>query len=255
MAATTLTVYGLIGYPLSHSFSKKYFSQKFEKEGIADATYELFPLENIEELPPLIARYAHLRGLNVTIPYKQAVFPFLDAIDPEAEAVGAVNIIKVQDGKLTGYNSDVYGFELSLLQLLRERNAQAKGLRALVLGTGGAAKAVVYVLKKLGIAYWLVSRNRKRGDLAYEDVTPAILGDHRLLINTTPLGMAPDLNTCPDLPYEALTDQHLLYDLVYNPEETLFLRKGAEQNAATIKGLQMLYLQAERSWKIWNHVR
>jgi len=252
MAGTTLNVFGLIGYPLSHSFSKKYFSQKFEKEGITDATYELFSLGQIEELPPLIARYANLKGLNVTIPYKQAVFPFLNEIDAEAEAVGAVNTIKIRDGRLTGYNSDVYGFEKSLLELLQERQANPKELRALVLGTGGAAKAVVFVLKKLGIAYWLVSRNRQRGDLAYEDVSAEILNDHHLLINTTPLGMAPNLDTCPALPYEALTAQHLLYDLVYNPEETRFLRKGKQQNAATRNGLQMLYLQAERSWEIWN---
>lgn len=249
---TRLYLYGLIGYPLSHSFSKKYFTQKFEQEGIENSVYELFPLEQVEELPPLLARYPNLRGLNVTIPYKQAVFPYLDALDAEAEAVGAVNTIKVEQGRCTGYNSDVYGFEVSLLELIQQNNQSLQGLRALVLGTGGAAKAVVYVLKKLGIPYWTVSRTRQQGDLVYEDVDERLLRDHHLLINTTPVGMSPNVTHCPPLLYDKLTPQHLIYDLVYNPEQTLFMKKAAEQGAATLNGLRMLYLQAEKSWEIWN---
>lgn len=243
-------LYGLIGYPLSHSFSKRYFSEKFEREDLADRKYELFPIASVEELPALIADHPVLRGLNVTIPYKERVIPFLDDVRSEAAAVGAVNTIAVRENGLIGYNTDVYGFETSLRRFLQEHHAQPA--EALVLGTGGAAKAVCYVLDKLSLPFLQVSRNAERGDLTYEDIDEKIIRQHELIINTTPLGMAPDIETFPILPYEYLTSRHLLYDLVYNPERTAFLTKGARRGCPVKNGLEMLHLQAERSWAIWN---
>jgi shikimate dehydrogenase len=243
-------LYGLIGFPLSHSFSKKYFKEKFEKEGIADSFYELFPLQSIEEFPDLIAQHPNLKGLNVTIPYKQAVMPFLDEIDKEAEAVGAVNTIRIKDGKLKGFNTDVYGFEHSLHDFLQDAQKPVK--KALILGTGGAAKAIAYVLKKMEIDFLLVSRSVEKGDIDYKSIDGKILSNHLLIVNTTPLGMYPSIDTFPDISYHYLTEAHYLYDLVYNPEITSFMSKGAAKGAKSHNGLRMLYLQAEKAWEIWN---
>lgn len=240
------SVYGLIGYPLSHSFSPGYFKEKFAKAEI-DAVYRLFPLANIKELPKLLAEHSSLSGLNVTIPYKEQVIPFLDDIDNAAKTIAAVNCIKISNGKLKGYNTDVIGFEQSLAPLLQPQHT-----KALVLGTGGAAKAVAYVLDKLNIDYKLVSSSGKIGTVAYEDISAATVDEHTLIINTTPLGMHPNIDACPDIPYSALGETHLLYDLIYNPEETTFLKRGTAQGATTKNGYEMLVLQAEASWDIWN---
>ncbi len=243
--------YGLIGYPLSHSFSKRYFTEKFDREGVGDAEYENYPLESIGELPELVRAEPVLAGLNVTIPYKEKVIPFLDSLAGDATAVGAVNTIRISRSggiRLTGYNTDVWGFETTLRPLLKPWHTFA-----LVLGTGGAAKAVGYVLKKLGMEVWFVSRH-PRGDRAirYNELTGLMLQKIKLIVNTTPLGMAPHTDTCPDIPYGYLTSEHLLYDLVYNPEETLFMKLGKERKATVVNGMQMLVQQAERSWQIWN---
>jgi shikimate dehydrogenase len=240
-------LYGLIGFPLSHSFSKGYFAEKFKKENIHESFYEVFPIPTIALFPDLVERCKNLKGLNVTIPYKEQVMSYLDAVDPEAQAIGAVNTIKFENGKMTGYNSDVWGFEKSLLPMLHPDH-----LHALILGTGGASKAVAYVLNKLGITYHFVSRGLTENTIAYEALTPETIRHTKLIINTSPVGMYPNVDTCPDIPYEYIGDHHLLYDLIYNPEETLFLRKGKERGAATKNGLEMLALQAERSWQIWN---
>lgn len=237
---------GLIGYPLSHSFSKAYFTEKFEKENIDEHEYQLFPLATISEVKALLTK-ENLKGLNVTIPYKQQVIPFLDELDEEAAKVGAVNTIKIVDGKTKGFNTDIYGFEYSLQPLLKSHHK-----KALILGTGGAAKAVAYVLEKLNIAYIFVSRKPTEKQLAYSDIDEVILKEHTILINTTPLGMYPKIDACPTLPYQQLTDQHILYDLVYNPAETLFMTKGKAQKAVVKNGLDMLHLQAEKAWGIWN---
>lgn len=238
--------FGLIGYPLTHSFSKGYFTEKFKNEGITDAIYETFPLQNIEDFVELYVREKDLIGLNVTIPYKEKIIPFLDALSDEAQQIGAVNTIKFKDGKKIGYNSDVVGFENSLLPHLKSYHQ-----KALILGTGGAAKAVAYVLDKLGIPFISVSRIQSEKTISYENITPAILQSHLIVINTTPLGMSPKLETFPNLPYDQLTEKHLLYDLVYNPEKTIFLEKGEEKGATIVNGLAMLHGQAERSWAIW----
>ncbi len=244
-------LFGLIGYPLSHSFSKKYFNEKFVREGM-DSThyYELFPIEKMDVFPQLLKDNPQLVGLNVTIPYKQQVTSFLDDISEEARAMGAVNTIVVKNGRTIGYNTDVFGFEVSLFNKLEE--AEIDPSAALILGTGGAAKAVAYVLQKRNIPFYFVSRNaRKRNILGYGDLTQKIIEDHPLIINTTPLGMYPKIDTLPDIPYQFLGENHLLFDLVYNPEETAFLKRGIEQNASTLNGLEMLHLQAEKAWSIW----
>ncbi len=247
-----MKLYGLIGYPLSHSFSKRHFSTKFEVEQIKGATYELFPLEQIEDFPTLIQTQSELTGLNVTIPYKQAIFPYLDEVEEEAAAVGAVNTIKFEAGKLIGYNTDVFGFERSLRKLLDKSEEELSSLNALILGTGGAAKAVVYVLNKLDINHKLVSRSESKGDLIYAALDEGIVKSHQLIINTTPLGTFPNVDAAPDLPYDCIGEQHYCYDLVYNPAISLFLKQASEQGAKTMNGLEMLYLQAEKSWSIWN---
>ena len=242
---------GLIGYPLSHSFSKKYFADKFDEEKIAGYNYELFPIPTIEELPKLVAKYPNFLGLNITIPYKQEALPYLDAISEEAQKVGAVNTIKFTNGKLTGYNTDVYGFEISLRKLLATATIPLNQMRGLVLGTGGASKAVMYVLDKLQIKGQLVSRSKKKGQITYKDIDADCMKKHQLIVNTTPLGMSPNIDTAPDLPYHHLSDQHFLYDLVYNPEVTKFLQMGLNNNSKIRNGLEMLHLQAEKSWSIW----
>lgn len=240
-------LYGLIGYPLSHTFSPTYFNEKFFREGIHNAEYRAFPLEHISDFCALLEAHPNLKGLNVTIPHKQAVMDYLDEIDEEAAAIGAVNTITIsKNGKTKGYNTDIYGFEKSLQPFLKKHHK-----KALILGTGGAAKAVDFVLKKLKIETVWVSRTPKSGQLSYADVTEQVMSTHHLIVNTTPVGMHPDIYKFPDLPYAFVTDKHLFYDLVYNPEKTIFLIKGKREGAAFKSGLEMLYLQAERAWEIW----
>lgn len=239
--------FGLIGYPLSHSFSKKYFTDKFENEHISNCQYDNYPLKEINEFSDLVANTS-LVGLNVTIPYKQAVIPFLNDLDAEAEAIGAVNTIQIRNKKLKGFNTDVYGFIESLMPFILERNH----LKALILGTGGASKAVTFGLKKLHIPYMYVSRHSRDNGMTYDALTIDLIKEHHLIINTTPLGMFPNVGTAPSIPYDGIGEEHILYDLVYNPEETLFLVKGKERGAQTKNGLEMLHLQAEKAWEIWN---
>ncbi len=240
--------YGLIGYPLTHSFSQKYFTEKFEREGRPDCSYTNFSLPDIGELPGVLSD-AGLCGLNVTIPYKEKVIPFLHNCSAVVTEIGACNCIKIEGSRLTGYNTDVVGFEQSLVKKLGDHHREA-----LVLGTGGAAKAEEYVLRKLGIGYRLVTRRPRpdTGDMGYEQVDAAMLGVFTLIVNTTPLGMYPEVSDCPPLPYEALTARHYLFDLIYNPARTLFLQKGEERGAVVENGYEMLLLQAEESWRIWN---
>ena len=238
----------MIGYPLSHSFSQHYFTEKFRREGISDCVYENFPLASIKELG-VVLEDPELCGLNVTIPYKKDVLSFLDVRSEVVTAIGACNCIKIEDGRRTGYNTDVVGFEQSLVKQLGEHHRQA-----LVLGTGGASKAVEWVLGKLGIAYRMVTRSPRAGgtDLGYEQVNASLLGEYTLIVNTTPLGMYPRTGEYPPLPYEALTSRHYLFDLIYNPARTLFLRMGDEKGAVVENGHEMLVLQAEESWRIWS---
>ena len=247
-----MTTYGLIGYPLGHSFSRKFFTEKFEKEGI-DAQYLNFEIPSIEEFPEVIKNHPELRGLNVTIPYKQQVMQYLDDISEEAKAIGAVNVVKCQlstvncQPHLTGYNSDVIGFVESIKPLLQPHHK-----KALILGTGGASKAIRYGLeKKLGLETLFVSRSAREGMITYEEVTAEVLKEYEVIVNCSPVGMFPHVDECPALPYEAMNENILLYDLVYNPLETLFMKKGAAQGATVKNGLEMLHLQAIASWKFW----
>ncbi len=240
--------YGLIGFPLSHSFSQKYFTDKFQAESIPDCRYELFELNAINQFPDLIRSRPQLAGLNVTIPYKQAIIPFLDELEPVTASIGAVNVIKFENNKLKGFNSDYQGF----MQSLQQFYPCDPGSQALILGAGGAAKAVTAALDFLGIAYKLVSRKATAAQLSYEQLTPELLQTYSLIINTTPLGTYPQVQTVPPIPYEALSNQHYLYDLVYNPAETIFLNRGKEAGAKIKNGYEMLVLQAEVAWQIWN---
>ncbi|UKT63679.1 shikimate dehydrogenase family protein [Pedobacter mucosus] len=246
-----MKTYGLIGYPLSHSFSKKYFTEKFLAEGIVDHQYELFSIENINSLPDLLSQDPSLSGLNVTIPHKVSVLPFLDEIDVAAETIGAVNCISIRyfEGEtyLKGYNTDAFGFEESLKPLLKPQHQ-----KALVFGDGGAAKAVKYTLDKLNIEYLVVVRKKVAGTILYSELTPEVLTAHKLLINTTPLGMSPNFDTYPEIDYQYIGKDHLAYDLVYNPLKTSFLEKTEAQGAETKNGLEMLHKQAEKAWSIWN---
>ncbi|HXB94526.1 MAG TPA: shikimate dehydrogenase [Puia sp.] len=240
--------FGLIGYPLSHSFSQQYFTEKFRREGISDCSYSNLPIQTISEVEGIFED-PELCGLNITIPYKQDVLSFLDDRSAVVEAIGACNCIRIEGGRRTGYNTDVVGFEQSLVRQLGEHHR-----RALVLGTGGASKAVEWVLERLGIGYRRVTRRPRAGsdDLNYEQVDAGVVAAHTLIVNTTPLGMYPHTSECPPLPYEALTPRHYLFDLIYNPARTLFLRKGEERGAVVENGHDMLLLQAEESWRIWN---
>ena len=276
-----MNTYGLIGYPLGHSFSRKFFTEKFEKEGI-DAQYLNFEIPSIEEFPDIIKNNPKLRGLNVTIPYKQQVMQYLDEISEEAKAIGAVNVVRIERpspqpspimgretmrnagnkpdglpikgdmseglrGSLIGYNSDVIGFVESIRPLLKAHHK-----KALILGTGGASKAIRYGLeKKLGMKTLFVSRSAREGMITYEEVTAEVLKEYEVIVNCSPVGMYPHVDECPALPYEAMNENNLLYDLVYNPLETLFMKKGAEQGATVKNGLEMLHLQAIASWKFW----
>ncbi len=243
--------FGLIGYPLSHSFSKKYFTEKFEKEGIQNAQYELYPLSTIEEFPQLLKDNPELVGLNVTIPYKEQIIPFLDEIDEKAKAIGAVNTIKIIDGKLKGFNTDYHGFNDSLIKFFGSRPLPEK---AIILGTGGASKAVITALEVLNIECQIVSRSPLKGQINYSDlVQNSTLSTHHLVINTTPLGTFPETEKLPDITYEQLTPDHSLYDLVYNPLITAFMQKGIDANCWVKNGLEMLHGQAEKAWEIWNN--
>lgn len=243
---TKIQTYGLIGKKLDHSFSPDYFKKKFQRENLSDCSYELFPLVEIQDFLSLI-KSRELAGLNVTIPYKQAIIPFLDDLSEEAQAIQAVNCIAFEGAKLKGYNTDVIGFEQSLKPLLNEQVRQG----ALVLGTGGASKAVAYVLQKLNIAYSFVSRNPSSGELSYEQAEARLL-DFPLIINTTPLGTYPNIDGCPLKTMQGIGQGHLIYDLVYNPTATALLRNASALGARTKNGMEMLEIQAEESWKIWH---
>lgn len=242
--------YGLIGYPLGHSFSIGFHNQRFADEGI-NAKYVNFEIPSIDDLPEVLGSNPELKGLNVTIPYKQKVMAFLDYISPEARAIGAVNVIRVvhkgDNITLRGYNSDVIGFKQSIEPMLESYHK-----KALVLGTGGASRAVAYGLKTLGLESVFVSRYERPGTIQYESITPEVVREYNVIVNCTPLGMYPNTEECPQLPYEALDEHNILYDLIYNPDETLFMKRGAEHGANVKNGLEMLLLQAFASWEFWN---
>lgn len=244
-----MRLYGLIGFPLTHSFSKQYFDAKFSSECIRDCSFENFPLKNIEELKQLLADHPQLRGFAVTIPYKKKVIRFLDEGSEAVKQMVACNCVKIHNGRLKGYNTDVTGFEKSFT-----RQLQPHHLKALILGTGGAADAVAYVLRKLGIEYLFVSRSKETRPMtiSYKALSAALLEDHTIIINCTPAGTYPAVDEFPQIPYQHLDDRHYLFDLVYNPAQTVFLHKGAEQGAVTCNGYEMLVIQAEENWKIWN---
>lgn len=242
-----MRLFGLIGFPLSHSFSKKYFTDKFEKEGIHQCVYETFPIPVLNDIHKIIS-LPGIAGLNVTIPYKEQVISFLHYTSEIVQKINACNCIKIVDGKLYGYNTDVAGFENSFSKKLNT----ALHKKALILGTGGSAKAVKYVLEKTGIEFISVSRKPAAGNLSYEQVTEEVIRTHQLIINTTPLGLFPNIMEAPAIPYQFLTKDHFLFDLIYNPGKTLFLKNGEEQGALVQNGYEMLVQQAEESWKIWN---
>ena len=242
--------YGLIGYPLGHSFSISYFNQKFADEGL-DAVYEKFVIPTIDALTEVVESNPNLRGLNVTIPYKEKVMPFLDMVSPEARAIGAVNVIKVEhEGNntiLKGYNSDVIGFTRSIEPMIEKYHK-----KALILGTGGASKAIQYGLKSLGLETVFVSRYDRPNTIQYKEITPEIVEEYNVIVNCTPCGMYPHTEECPELPYEAMNSRTILYDLIYNPNETLFMKNGEKYGATTKNGLEMLLLQAFASWDFWH---
>ena len=247
--------YGLIGYPLGHSFSKDYFNKKFSSENI-DAEYINFEIKNVDELKFVLRENPDLFGLNVTLPHKMNVMPLLDSITDNARNIGAVNVIKFIRGKsgkllLEGHNSDITGFKQSIEPMLNDAHH-----KALILGTGGASKAIYHGLKQLGLDCLFVSRTQENEYcITYDEISPEILNNHTVIVNTTPLGMFPNTNNCPDIPYENLTTRHILYDLIYNPDESLFMRKGKLYGAEIKNGLEMLLLQAFISWEIWNTVK
>lgn len=244
------TTYGLLGYPLKHSFSKSFFNEKFGNEHI-DAEYLNFELPTIDQFPDVVSSYPSLKGLNVTIPYKELVIPFLNELSDEARAIGAVNVIRVEHRHdevwLKGFNSDIIGFTRSIEPLLKPLHR-----KALILGTGGASKAIRYGLEKAGLEVLFVSRSKRSGMLTYEQITEETVREYPVIVNCTPCGMYPHTEECPQLPYGALNEENLLYDLIYNPEETLFLHKGRLAGAATKNGLEMLILQARASWDFWH---
>ncbi|GAA4023145.1 shikimate dehydrogenase [Flavobacterium cheonhonense] len=240
--------FGLIGKNIAYSFSKKYFTEKFASGHLEDCIYDNFDIQSIEAFPQLITNNPQLKGLNVTIPYKEAVIPYLDQLSDKAAKVGAVNVIRfTKKGNLKGYNSDYYGFMKSLEPLLQPHHQ-----KALILGTGGAAKAVAFALKQLGILYTFVSREEKEGVIDYERINATTFDNYHIIINCTPLGTSPNTEAFPPIPFEFFTHKHIAFDLIYNPEETLFLKKAKQQGAITKNGYEMLVLQAEKAWKIWN---
>lgn len=240
--------FGLIGKNISYSFSKKYFKDKFEKEEFTDCSYENFDLQTIAQFPKLIRENPTLRGLNVTIPYKEKIIPFLDKLNKKAIKIGAVNCIKItKNGKLKGYNTDYFGFKKSLEPLLQPHHQ-----KALILGTGGASKAVAFALEELGILYTFVSRSKKEDALDYKYINATTFDNYQLIINCTPLGTHPNVEEFPPIPYDFFTEEHIAFDLIYNPEETEFLKRAKAKNSVTKNGYEMLVLQAEKGWKIWN---
>lgn len=239
--------FGLVGYPLGHSFSKKYFTEKFRELALSDHSYDLFELEKIDHFPE-IWNDKDLEGVNVTVPHKEAVKVYLDDFDSSAEKVGAVNVVKRTGDRLIGYNSDYSGFRESLESFLQGDAPQ----KSLILGTGGSSKAIKAVLSDLGIEPLFVSRSPAHGQKSYDQLDKQILKEHQLIVNTTPLGMHPKVDTCPSIPYEFLDSQHYLVDLVYNPDQTMFMKNGQLHGARTKNGLEMLHLQADKSWEIWN---
>ena len=242
-------LFALIGFPLAHSFSERYFTNKFKEEGIDDAIFKSFSFENIHYITTLIEAHPNFKGFAITIPHKKVILPFLNATTNDVKTMGACNCVRIDNGKLTGYNTDVVGFEKSFIKKLLPHHT-----KALILGSGGAAAAVEFVLKKLNIDYQFVTRNKSTDtdNLTYNELTPEIIEEHTVIINTTPLGTFPKVDAAADVPYHLLTPKHYLFDLVYNPAETKFLRLGKEQGAATENGYEMLELQAEENWKIWN---
>ena len=248
MANSNIEKYGLIGKNISYSFSKQYFTDKFEQENLPNFSYENFDISDINQLQSIVAETLYLKGLNVTIPYKESVFPFLDKIDKKALAIGAVNTIKItKKQKLKGYNTDYYGFKKAIKLYLKPHHK-----KALILGTGGASKAVAYALHMLEIEYKFVSRNPKAEQLSYEDLNSEIFNEYHIVINCTPLGTFPNIAEFPPLPYSFFTNKHLAFDLIYNPAETTFLQKAKEFKSETLNGYQMLIFQAEKAWRIWN---
>ncbi|WP_163707107.1 shikimate dehydrogenase family protein [Mangrovibacterium lignilyticum] len=248
-----MKTYGLIGYRLGYSFSKGFFTEKFEKENLDAHEYVNFELDSIDEFLGIFEANDHIAGLNCTIPYKQQIMPFLDEIDEEAAVVGAINTVKIirsESGvKLKGYNTDIYGFENALKPMLNEKHK-----KALILGTGGASKAIKYILNKLGLEYVSASIEEQlnEGEIRYDQIDETLLQEYLVVINATPLGTFPKVDSCPSIPYECITADHVLFDLVYNPEETLFMKKGKAQGAAVKNGLEMLHGQAIKAWEIWN---
>jgi shikimate dehydrogenase len=242
-----MRLFGLLGYPLTHSFSQKYFTEKFQNLGIENAYYENFSIPEINALNTILATKKGLEGFNVTIPYKKAVIDFLDELSEPVKKMGACNCVKIREGKLIGYNTDIVGFQLSLQPFLKPNHQ-----KALILGTGGASAAVEYVFQQLNISYQFVSRTALSNTISYQDLTKEILDSHQLIINTTPLGMFPNVDACVDIPYQFISEQHHLFDLIYNPLETKFLLLGKQQGASIQNGYEMLILQAEESWRIWN---
>ena len=240
------TLYGLIGYPLGHSFSRGFFTDKFSREGI-DAQYLNFEIPDATMLLDVLRQNPALRGLNVTLPHKQAVIPMLDELSDEAREIGAVNVIRIRDGKLKGFNSDIIGFTESLKPLLQPHHKHA-----LVLGTGGASRAICVGLSRLGIDWTYVTRSPREGMLTYGDLSPEVMEHYTVIVNCSPVGMFPKVDVAPDIPYDQLTERHLLFDLVYNPEDTLFMQLGREYGATVKNGLEMLHLQAIASWRFWN---
>ncbi|APD07765.1 shikimate dehydrogenase [Flavobacteriaceae bacterium UJ101] len=241
-----MNTYGLIGKNISYSFSENYFSEKFKRESISNTVYKNFDLQDISEFSQLLQNTT-LKGLNVTIPYKELIIPFLDQLSPEAEKIKAVNVIKFDDGKLIGHNSDIYGFEQSFKEKLKPHHQ-----KALILGTGGASKAIQYALQKNNIAFQIVSRKSSLETITYNQLTQELLSEYLVIINCTPLGTFPKIDQKPSIPYQFLTNHHYLYDLVYNPTETLFMKEGLKRNASVKNGLKMLELQAEKAWEIWH---
>jgi shikimate dehydrogenase len=241
---------GLIGKKVSHSFSKSYFEDKFRKLGINDHSYSLFPLEDISQFPALLEQNPNLVGINVTIPYKEQVIPYLTGLDITAKETGAVNCIKIiSPTERIGYNTDAFGFQQSIKPFLEPQHD-----KALILGTGGAARAVYFVLWSIGVECWFVSRNNQQGKenvFTYDQMSNEIMRHFKLIINTTPIGMYPDIHSCPPIPFQTVGSQHLLYDLIYNPEETEFIKKAKQQGAVAVNGLSMLYHQADKAWEIW----
>ncbi|MDI1316937.1 shikimate dehydrogenase [Flavobacterium sp.] len=241
-------LYGLIGKNISYSFSKKYFTDKFALGNLEDCVYENFDLETIEEFPTLIANNPDLKGLNITIPCKESIIPYLNKLSQNAAQIGAVNVVRfTKKGKLKGYNSDYYGFMKSLEPLLEPHHK-----KALILGTGGAAKAVSFALDQLGILYTFVTREEKEGMIDYNRINATTFDNHQIIINCTPIGTSPNTKEFPQIPYTFFTDKHIAFDLIYNPEETQFLKKAKKKGAVTKNGYEMLVLQAEKAWKIWN---